>query len=109
MKQRGRKLRGLLQLLGWLMLLLGSLAVVAWRQTEGIAREQALREAQTERAIAEAERVELERRVRELTSRSRIVRVAGDRLGMRLPTDAEIVLLRNPAEAGAVGESERRR
>lgn len=109
MKRRAGKVRGLLRLLGWLMLLLGSLAVVAWRQTEGITREQALREAQSEREIAEAERVDLERRVRELTSRSRIVRVARDRLGMRLPTDSEIVLLRDPTDPRAVGESGSRR
>jgi cell division protein FtsL len=108
-KRRGRKRRGVLRLVGWLFLLLASLAVVAWRQTEGFAREQALREVQTEREIAEAERVALERRVQALTARARIVRVARERLGMRLPSDGEIVLLPEPRERAGERESGRGR
>jgi cell division protein FtsL len=88
--KRGRRAAGLLF---WLVVLLSSLAVVTWRQTQGVAREQALRELRSERAIVEAEHMELERRIQALTTRARVMRVARERLGMSLPTDGEIVLL----------------
>lgn len=78
---------------GWLALLLGSLMLVTWRQTRGLALEEELRAVESQRAVVEAERVELVRRIEELRSRSRIVRVARERLGLRLPGDGEIVFL----------------
>lgn len=87
------RLPGVLGVAGWLALLLVSLSVVTWRQTRGVEMEQALRETETERGIAEAERVASARRVEELRSRSRIVRVARERLGMHLPEDHEIVFV----------------
>ena len=47
-------------------------------------------------ALTEAERVELVRRIEELRSRARVVRVARERLGMHLPSDDEIVFLPVP-------------
>ncbi|MBA4159479.1 MAG: cell division protein FtsL [Gemmatimonadetes bacterium] len=91
--RRGLRARRSAAVFGWVLLLLVALSVVTWRQTVGVARERALRETQSERTIAEAERMELERRIQALGSRSRIVRVARERLGMRLPTDGEIVIL----------------
>lgn len=91
--QRRSRPRRSAAVFGWVLLLLLSLSIVTWRQTIGVARERALRETQSERTIAEAERMELERRMQALGSRSRIVRVARERLGMRLPTDGEIVIL----------------
>jgi cell division protein FtsL len=88
-----RRRRGVGRLLLWLLVLLAALSAVTWRQTEGVAREHALREVRSERAVVEAERMELERRIQSLTTRTRIVRVARDRLGMHLPSDGEIVLL----------------
>lgn len=82
-----------LRMAGWMLLLLGSLFLVTWRQTRGLALEQALRELETRHAMAEAERVELVRRIEQLQSRSRVVRVARERLGLHLPTDGEIVFL----------------
>lgn len=79
---------------GWLLILLIALAFVAWRQSYGIERERALRALETERSVAEAERIAALRRLEELRSRSRIVRVARDRLGMHLPEDREIIFLR---------------
>lgn len=102
-RRRGGKGRrpGWLRAGGWLFLLLVSLVVVTWRQTRGLAMERALRELEAERAVAETERVELVRRVEELRSRSRMVRVARERLDMHLPTEAEIVFL--PVEHGPAG------
>ena len=85
--------RGILRALAWLGLLLGSLFLVIWRQTRGVALEGQLREVQGEQAVVEAERVRLVRRIEELRSRSRIVRVARERLDMRLPEEGEIVFL----------------
>jgi cell division protein FtsL len=83
---------------GWLVVLLGSLVLVTWRQTVGLAMERELRELESERAVLETERVGLSRRIEELRSRSRVMRVARDRLGMRLPEEHEIVFL--PVERG---------
>lgn len=82
----------------WLLLMLVALSLVVWRQTRGVAVERELRALETDRAVAEAERLELVRRVHQLGSRARIVRVARERLGMRLPGDGEIVFLAVPAE-----------
>lgn len=86
---------------GWLVLLLGSLFFVTWRQTRGVELEASLRALESRTAIAETEQVELVRRIEELRSRSRILRVARDRLGMRLPEDGEIVFLPATGEADA--------
>ena len=94
-----RRLRGWVRSIGWLVLLLSSLFVVTWRQTRGLALEGELRDLETRQALAEAERVELVRRIETLRSRARIVRVARDRLGMHLAVGDEIVFL--PAVGGA--------
>jgi cell division protein FtsL len=83
---------------GWIFLLLGSLLLVTWRQTRGRQLEQALSVVEQKRATAEAERVELARRIEQLRSRSRIVRVARERLGMHLPDDREIIFLPIPTD-----------
>jgi cell division protein FtsL len=101
MRRRPRRRRGVAGVLGGMLLLLMALAVVTWRQTEGVAREQALRDVQAERTIVEAERMELERRIQALTTRARIVRVARERLGMHLPSDGEILLLPLVADTAA--------
>jgi cell division protein FtsL len=86
---------------GWLVLLLAALSLVTWRQTRGVEMERALHSLESQRMLVEAERVASRRRIEELGSRSRIVRVARDRLGMHLPEDQEIVFL--PAvEAGSL-------
>lgn len=97
-RRRRRKGRGRrwLSVLGWAALMLASLLLVTWRQTRGLDLERGLRSLESERVIAEAEAVELVRRVEELRSRARIVRVARDRLGMHLPDDEEIVFLPSP-------------
>jgi cell division protein FtsL len=98
MKGKGRRPKparrpGWTRAAGWLLLLLVSLLMVTWRQTRGLAMERELRELESERAVTETERVELVRRIEELRSRARIVRVARERLQLHLPTEAEIVFL----------------
>lgn len=98
---RRAPLPGWVRAAGWLALLLGSLLLVTWRQTRGFRLEAGLREVQTRRANAEAERVGLVRRIEELRSRARIVAEARDRLGMHLPAEHEIVFLPAPVDASA--------
>lgn len=84
---------GWVRAFAWVLLLLGSLMVVTWRQTRGRDLEQELSLTRQRHANAEAERVELVRRIEQLRSRARIVKVARTRLGMHIPTDREIVFL----------------
>ena len=98
-----RKRRGWVGALGWLLLLLASLSLVTWRQTRGLVLEREVRGLETARALKEAERVELTREIERLRSRSRIVQVARDRLGMHLPGDDEIVIL--PVGTSALADS----
>jgi cell division protein FtsL len=93
---------------GWLLLLLGSLVVVTWRQTQGLEMERELRALEGERAVLETEQLALSRRVEELRSRSRVLRVARDRLGMHLPEEDEIVFLPVEREEPAVLATVRR-
>jgi hypothetical protein len=91
---KGRRTRsGVFAAAGWIVVLLASLFFVTWRQTRGVELEGALRATESERAIAEAEGVAASRRVEELRSRSRILRLARERLGMHLPQDREIIFL----------------
>ena len=76
---------------------LGSLSLVAWRQARALEVLQDLEEVRSEEALAAAELTDLERRVRYLESRGRIVPEARDRLGMHVPMETEIVYL--PGEA----------
>jgi cell division protein FtsL len=98
---RGGRRPGWIAALGWLIVMLGSLVTVTWRQTQGLALERELRDLEAERAVLETEQVTLGRRVEELRSRSRVLRVARERLGMRLPEENEIVFL--PVAAGDAG------
>lgn len=96
---RAQRRKGVGQVAAWLAIFLVAFSLVTWRQTRGVAMEREMRSLEGERALAEAERITLARRIEELGSRARIVQVARDRLGMHLPEDDEIVFL--PA-AGAV-------
>lgn len=86
--------------------LLGSLTLVVWRQSRALEMLRELEAVRAERVVEEARRGSLARRVEELESRGRVSAAARDRLGMRLPTGAELVILplgdlRPAAVAGA--------
>ena len=73
--------------------LLASMCLVVWRQSRTLELLSALDKARTARAIGEAERSELNRKIEYLESRSRIVTEAG-RLGMHVPdTDKDEIVL----------------
>ncbi|MCH7473355.1 MAG: hypothetical protein IIA27_01675 [Gemmatimonadetes bacterium] len=94
MKVRGRGWVAL-----WLVWFLGVLAWVVARQTAAHVTAIELRGVQDERSALEARRVELLRRVRAASSRAVLVPRA-ESLGLRLPVDSEIVILRIPANEG---------
>lgn len=81
----------------WLIVFLAAAAFVIARQTSGYRMARALADAREARARLEGQRGELERRLRAAKSRAVLVPRA-QRLGLRLPSDSEIVLLPAPPE-----------
>ena len=73
--------------------LLAALSLVTWRQARVRDALRDLDELRREVTLAQAEKSELEQRIRFLESRSRVVSEAREHLGMRPPTSAEIILL----------------
>ncbi len=72
---------------------LASLSLVAWRQSRAFEALSALEEIRREAALVEAEREELESRVRHLESRAWVVPAARERLDLQLPHASDIVYL----------------
>lgn len=66
--------------------LLASLSMVAWRQGRAFEVQQELEDVRSEVSMARSEKVQLNRDIRVLSSRERIVQVARARLGLRPPT-----------------------
>ena len=83
----------------WLLSFLGVLAWVVARQTAAHVTATELRSVQEERSALEARRAEVLRRIRAASSRAVLVPRA-ESLGLRLPADSEIVILRFPANEG---------
>ena len=73
--------------------LLGALTLVIWRQSQALETLRALDKLRDARALAEAERSDLSRKIEHLESRAYVVVTARDRLGMRVPSGEEIVIL----------------
>jgi cell division protein FtsL len=84
-------------------LLFAALSLVVWRQSRALEELRGLDAARSERTILQAERAELQREIHRLESRGRVLAVAGDRLGLRVPAAHEIVFLQAPADAGGAG------
>jgi cell division protein FtsL len=74
-------------------LLLGALTMVIWRQSQAFETLRALDTLRDSRAVAEAERSDLLRKIEHLESRAMVVAAAHQRLGMRVPSASEIVIL----------------
>ncbi len=99
--ERRQRRRGFLRRAFFVLVLLGALASVVWRQTVGYERERQLSALRSELSAAEAERVEVTNRIQALQTRARITRVARERLGMHVARDEEIVMLPVPADSTA--------
>ncbi|MEJ2186131.1 MAG: hypothetical protein P8Z36_09360, partial [Gemmatimonadota bacterium] len=91
--------RGVIRLALLFAAFLGSLSLVVWRQSQALDLLRSIDSLRRERAVEEAKRTELVRKVDVLESRSRIVRLAAERFGMRVPAGDEIVLLPLTAKA----------
>ncbi len=74
--------------------LLGSLSMVVWRQSRALSLLRELDALRSERAVMESERSLLNERIQHLESRARIVEVAGERWGMRVPGAGEVWVLK---------------
>lgn len=82
----------------WLVVALGALGSVAARQSGGFATVRQLQAARDERASLEARRGELERRIRQASSRQVLVPRAEANLGLHEPAAGEITVLVIPAD-----------
>lgn len=84
----------------WLALFLLVAAAVQMRQTDGLRTARRVAELRQQRATLEATQAELERRIRDASSRPVLGRKAQD-LGLHFPRDSEQAPLAIPAPAGA--------
>ena len=84
----------------WLVVFLAVAGVVTARTAAGFNTAQALRDAREERASLEARRGELEREIRQASSRQVLVPRAEGSLGLRLPSDSDFVLFQVPRAGG---------
>ncbi|MGH7513941.1 MAG: hypothetical protein ACREOQ_13590 [Gemmatimonadales bacterium] len=80
----------------WLVIFLGVLVAITTRQTEGFRTARRLRELREERMALEARRGDLERRIREGSSRQVLVPIVERALGLHEPADSEFVLFAVP-------------
>jgi hypothetical protein len=88
--------RGRFWVAWWLLFVLLILAWVVARQTSAVVAAAALGTAREARAVREARSAELVARIRAARSRQVLIPRA-ERLGLRLPSDSEIVILQTPA------------
>jgi cell division protein FtsL len=82
--------------------LLASLSMVVWRQSRALSMLRELDALRSERAVKESERSRLSERIQHLESRSRILEVAGERWGMRVPGADEVWVLRLGPDTPAI-------
>ena len=91
------RLKGRHWLTFWLAIFLLVLVAITTRQTAGFQTAQNVRELREERLALEAQRAELERRIRMASSRQVLMPVAEQLLGMHEPSDSEFVLFAVPS------------
>ena len=89
------RLKGRHWLAVWLIAFLAVAWIVIARYNSSLAMARELAEMRTRRANLEGHRADLERRIRAAESRAVLVPRA-QRLGLRLPSDSEIILLPLP-------------
>lgn len=90
----------LLLLVGFVLVAIG----VIWRRSYGFSRERDIATLEQKRAQLEGERARLELEIRDLSSRARLAPIAEQRLGMRIPSDSQVIDIRRhplPADSAA--------
>jgi hypothetical protein len=90
------ELKGRHWLLLWLLLFVAVAAIVVTRQTAAIATAGRLRRLREDRLALEARRADLERRIRDASSRRVLGQRAAQSLGLRQPADTELGFVRLP-------------
>lgn len=81
------------------LVLLASLVI--WRRSVGIAGARELRELGQARLQLEGDRARLARDIRAASSREKLVPIAEQRLGMRVPSDGQMIILQRSAGGAA--------
>lgn len=76
-------------------------SLVIWRRSVGIAGAGELRELGQRKLQLEGDRARLARDIRAASSRERLVPIAEQRLGMRVPSDGQMIIL----ERRSVGDT----
>ena len=89
---RGRSLVALI-LVGFVLVAVG----VIWRRSYGFSREREIAILEQKRAQLEGERARLELEIRDLSSRARLAPIVEQRLGMRIPSDSQVIDIRRRA------------
>ena len=90
------RLKGRHWLMLWLIIFLGVLVAITTRQTAGFRTARRVRELREQRMALEAQRGELERRIRAGSSRQGLVPLVQRALGLHEPADSEFVLFAVP-------------
>ena len=86
----------------WLVVFLAVAGVVVARSAAGLATARALADARDRRAALEARRGDLEREIRQASSRQVLIPRVEAAFGLHLPSDSDFVLFQ-PAPAGTDG------
>jgi hypothetical protein len=90
------RLKGRHWLMLWLLVFLCVLVGITTRQTAGFRTARRLHDLREERLALEARRADLERRIREASSRQVLVPIVQRSLGLHEPADSEFVLFALP-------------
>jgi hypothetical protein len=90
------RLKGRHWLMLWLIIFLGVLVAITTRQTAGFRTARRVRELREQRLALEAQRGDLERRIRAGSSRQVLVPIVQRALGLHEPADSEFVLFTVP-------------
>ncbi len=92
---RGRSLVAL-GLLGFVLIATG----VIWRRTTGISQKAELSALERQVVQLEAQQARLESEIREASSRSTLAPIVERRLGMRVPSDTQVVIIPRSPRSG---------
>ena len=97
---RGRGIVALV-LVGFVLVAVG----VIWRRSYGFSHEREIATLEQKRTQLEGERARLELEIRDLSSRARLAPVVEQRLGMRIPSDSQVIDIRRrptaPPDSGS--------
>ena len=96
------QLKGRHWVLLWLFIFLGGAVAVVARQTAALQTARRLHDLREERRSLEAQRADLERRIRLASSREVLVPMARRTFGLHEPADSEFVLFPAPLEPGEI-------